>query len=255
LVHDCVKELYYPIPKAALARLRKKHIYRNATALIAISHATRLDMLRLHGEEIEDRIRVIHNPVDFRHIMRCSTTDEASPEFSRVTARIGNRPFALFIGYRAAVKNFREVRHLLKALPEFVVVAVGPPPTPAELQQAQDLMGRIIYAGPLPDEVMFSLLKRSEFLFFPSMLEGFGLPVIESLFLGIPVLALDTQVNNEVSLGLIAPFETGSPDSIRVAVDRLKPVDTDGPIHRQLVERYDPKAVAQSYLRVIREFL
>lgn len=255
LVHDCMKELYYPIAKAALARARKRRIYRDATALIAISEATRLELLRLHGESLDGRIRVIHNPVDHGYLVKCSTAGESAVEFEETIGRLGGRPFALFIGHRAAWKNFREAKHLSRALPEHVLLAVGAQPSAAEQQFASTCEGRIIFTGPLRDEVMFALLKRAQFLFFPSMLEGFGLPIVESLLLGTPVLALETQVNREVSLGQVTTFETGAPASIRAAAGRLQRIEIGGAIHRRLAEQFDPRTIAHSYLAVIREFI
>ena len=169
--------------------------------------------------------------------------------------QVGDRPYAMFIGYRSGMKNFREVVQLLKALPEHVVIAVGAPPTDEEKQMADAADGRILFASKVTDAVMFRLLKRSDFLFWPSMLEGFGLPIVESLVLGTPVLGLSTQVNIDVSMGLINQYESDSPSSIRAAYERMRRLDDSDPIHAQLVARYDPDTVAERYLQVIRKLL
>lgn len=252
LVHDCIKELYYPLGKQVLARMRRSQLYRNATKLIAISESTRLDLIRLHGEAIEERIEVIYNPVDYERIHRCATQEVPTEDYGRVTAWIDTRPFVMFIGYRAGVKNFRQVRHLLAALVDHVVVAVGDPPTAEEKRLADDCGGRICYAGPLGDVAMFRLLKQSEFLFFPSTLEGFGLPIVESLLLGTPVMGLDTQTNRDVSLGLVEPFEGGSHASIKAAAARMERLEDGDPRRLRLVERYDPDAVAARYIEAIK---
>jgi glycosyltransferase involved in cell wall biosynthesis len=161
----------------------------------------------------------------------------------------------MFIGYRSGVKNFREVVQLLQALPDHVVIAVGAPPTDDEKQMAQAANGRILFASKVTDTVMFRLLKRSDFLFWPSMLEGFGLPIVESLVLGTPVLGLSTQVNIDVSMGLINQYESDSPSSMRAAYERIQRLDDSDPMHAQLVARYDPDTVAERYLQVIRKLL
>jgi hypothetical protein len=69
------------------------------------------------------------------------------------------------------------------------------------------------------------------------------------------VLGLDTQVNQEVSLGLITCFNPRSADSIRQAVGRLSRIAPENPIRQQLIERYSPARVVQSYLNVIRELV
>ena len=255
LVHDCIKDLYYQPPKVTLARIRRGRIYRNASALIAISEATRLDLVRAYGDEIRDRITVIYNPVDGDYIGRCAEAEAPSADWFRLREQIGNRPFCVFIGYRAGVKNFIETAQLLDALPDHVVVAVGAPATPAEAAMAKRANGRIIFAGRLVDPVMFRLLKESHFLFWPSMLEGFGLPIVESLLLGTPVLGLSTQVNLDVSMGLITTYESGSVSSMRDAVGRMRRLELVDPMHTKLVARYDPDVVAGRYLDVIRKLL
>ncbi|MEI6319425.1 MAG: glycosyltransferase [Pseudomonadota bacterium] len=255
LVHDCIKDLYYAPPKVTLARIRRQRIYNNASALIAISDATRLDLVRAYGDEVRDRISVIYNPVDAGYILGCTQKASVPEEYSRIQEEVMNRPFAVFIGARAWVKNFREVAHLLEALPDHVVIAIGPLPTTDEKAMALAMGGRILFVGHVKDEVMFRLLKQSEFLFWPSMLEGFGLPIVESLLLGTPVMGLSTQVNLDVSMGLISQFESGSAASMRAAYDRLHRLAPDDPMHAQLVARYDPDTVAERYLQVIRKLL
>jgi glycosyltransferase involved in cell wall biosynthesis len=254
LIHDCTKELFYPMAKAGLARIRRRNLYRNADCLISVSETTRLDVYRLYGAKLGDRVRVIHNPVDFDYLTRCVESEDESVKFSQWLRTIGSRPFCLYIGYRAGVKNFREARHLMSGLPDHIVIVVGAPPTPAEQQFSDEFGGRIVYTGPCSDNLMFKLLKRSDFLFFPSLVEGFGLPVIESLYLGTPVVALDTQINREVSLGLITKYECGSATSLRDAVNRLNRVSPDDPKRKALIDMYDPEKVCERYRQTILAF-
>jgi len=255
LVHDCLKEMLYPPLKGGLSRLRRGNLYRSADCLISVSEATRLDMYRLYGNSIGDRVRVIHNPVDSQYLSRCVASDTGEEEFSGWLGRIDGRPFALYVGHRPGVKNFVETRHLLAALPEHVLVVIGPAPSVSELTLSADLGGRILYAGPCADGLMFKLLNAAQFLFFPSLSEGFGLPVIESLLLGTPVLALETQINREVSRGLITSFECGSVSSIRVAASSMTPILADHPARKALAAAYDPAAICDQYVQTIQEFL
>jgi glycosyltransferase involved in cell wall biosynthesis len=136
-----------------------------------------------------------------------------------------------------------------------VLVVIGPAPSVSELKLSADLGGRILYAGPCVDGLMFKLLKASQFLFFPSLSEGFGLPVVESLLLGTPVLALETHINREVSLGLMTNFECGSVSSIRNAAGRIAPIRPEHPVRLALTAAYDPVSISDRYVQTIREFL
>lgn len=256
LVHDCVKELYYSPPKLELVRYRRKRIYDNATRLISISDTTRLELARLFGDAIYEKTKVIHNPVDFDRIRSLADSKAELPGLLEAYARISGRPYAAYIGHRGGYKNFLEVRTLLRALPEHLVVTVGgPPPTPAERQLSSEHGERIVYLGPASDEVMFRLLKQSDFLFWPTRIEGFGLPLIESLAVGTPVIALNTPINVEVSLGRLSMFESGSTASIEEAARSARRIPSDDPVVAQLCDRYRPDHVAAAYADCIRNFL
>jgi glycosyltransferase involved in cell wall biosynthesis len=54
-------------------------------------------------------------------------------------------------------------------------------------------------AGVLPKAAVFGLLQRAAGLVFPSLYEGFGLPMLEAMAAGCPVLSLDTPINREVA--------------------------------------------------------
>lgn len=56
-------------------------------------------------------------------------------------------------------------------------------------------------AGVLPKRQLYSLLRGASALLFPSVYEGFGLPILEAMSVGCPVLALDTKINREIGGG------------------------------------------------------
>lgn len=247
LVHDCIKELYYAPVKAGLVRERRRRIYARAERIVAISEVTRIDLHLLYGERVGERVHVIPNPVDFAALATAVADAGGEATAMALLGRAGGRPVATYIGHRGRAKNFGEVRTLLAALPDHCLIAFGDPPAPAEVALAQSLGGRIVFAGPAPDAVMFKVLARSAFLFFPSLFEGFGLPMVESLFLGTPVLGIDTQINREVSGGLVVPFEMGSTASIRGAIGRLRRLPADDPRLHALRDRYQPARIAALY--------
>jgi len=254
LAHDCIKELHFPLPKAVMSRIRRRALYAKATGIIAVSEVTRSDIQSLYGSAVGSRVRVIHNPVDHEYILGCAEKSDCSDDLKRIEAWVSGRPFAVYVGQRWGYKNFGEVRHLLAALPGHTVVAIGAPATQQEMDLARAVDDRILFAGPASDTTLFGLLKRSHFLFWPSRIEGFGLPIVESLILGTPVLALPTQINLEISLGLISTFESGSPSSIRSAVSGLQRIGPDDSTRAELIKRYAPDRVGAAYVSAIKDF-
>lgn len=74
-----------------------------------------------------------------------------------------------------------------------------------ECEQIVDLLERspaikscVIEISSASDNVVVNILKNSRALLFPSYVEGYGLPLVEALYLGVPVLASDIEVFNEI---------------------------------------------------------
>jgi glycosyltransferase involved in cell wall biosynthesis len=68
---------------------------------------------------------------------------------------------------------------------------------------------RVVFTGFIPDEELDSLLRRADFLIYPSLYEGFGIPILEAMQVGIPVITSDLAAMPEVAGGaaiLIDPY-------------------------------------------------
>jgi glycosyltransferase involved in cell wall biosynthesis len=93
-------------------------------------------------------------------------------------------------------KNFGTVVKLAQALQsEARFTVIGRAPSATELsglmgdEQFADLPGNIVFTGYLPQEVMIRRIVDSDLFIFPSLYEGFGMPPVEAVALGVPVLA------------------------------------------------------------------
>ena len=79
----------------------------------------------------------------------------------------------------------------------------------------------LIYLNPVSFSEYCSLVKNAKALIYPSIYEGFGIPVLESLCLGTPVIASDIPVFKENFGTLPIYFEPGEPESFAKALDAL----------------------------------
>ena len=70
------------------------------------------------------------------------------------------------------------------------------------LERCQPLQGHVVEIGRCSDAELLSHLQSARALLFPSLVEGFGLPLIEALSLGTPVIASDLPVFREISPGI-----------------------------------------------------
>lgn len=91
----------------------------------------------------------------------------------------------------------------------------------ANAVQAMDLQGRIIFPGFMPSEDLATLMLNACGLIFPSLYEGFGLPVIEAMAIGIPVACSNTTSLPEVAAGAAILFNPRAPEQIAEAIISL----------------------------------
>jgi len=191
-LHDFVFRLF-PRTTAPLNRLYLKlampHFLRRADALIAVSNSTRMDAERLYG--------VAPHRV---HVVPLGVSERFAPRDREAVRRsLGDRyrlpeDFLLHVG---AVEPRKNLQVLLEALRWMegerpALVLAGPPGR--GIRKIRDdpaaVCGeaRVISLGPVPEEDLPGLYSLAKAFVFPSLYEGFGLPVLEAMACGTPVL-------------------------------------------------------------------
>lgn len=195
-IHDLI-HLRFPEhrrrPLAPLyARVMLHLAVRRAARLITVSESTRRDLEDWLGARPE-RIRVIPNGVapHFR-----PATDPTAIEAG--LAKVGvARPYFLFVGNPMPHKNVPRLLDAFTSLPAevggLVLAGVGPAAQPAVARavEARGLERRVVVLAPLPGDLLPVLYQGATALVSPSLWEGFGLPALEAMACGTPVLAAD----------------------------------------------------------------
>jgi glycosyltransferase involved in cell wall biosynthesis len=95
------------------------------------------------------------------------------------------------------------------------VKVVGPLASPAEQQllEALDITSRVVFCGQVPDNELFRLYNQAYAFVFPSLEEGFGLPLLEAATAGCPVLCSDIAVFREIAGDSALYFDPRSKES------------------------------------------
>ena len=139
------------------------------------------------------RVEVIPNAAD--HLDRI----EADPAITESLGLAGSR-YLLMVGSFAPNKNIPlAIRAFLDSTrPDERLVIVGAKVGVFANDTPSDMPGRVILAGRVTDRELVALYKGAHALVFPSIYEGFGIPPLEAMHLGIPVLASQIPVVREV---------------------------------------------------------
>jgi len=189
-IHD-ITPLLYPKdthPSIVNVHMQKfAHVKRETDRIIVPTHATKEDIVGLGIPEA--RIRVIPEALDPHFLV----DSKSSPTTNRNTLGI-NGEYILMVGTAPrknidrAIKSFNSLNE--SGVDTLVIVGNG-----------ESMSQRIKYTGHLPAEKLVSLYKGARALFYPSLYEGFGLPILEAFASDIPVITSDRGAMKEVSKG------------------------------------------------------
>jgi glycosyltransferase involved in cell wall biosynthesis len=204
-VHDAAAELF---PEAFPARGRRFHsrgvkaVADRADLVIAVSQAA-ADEIAAHTPIPETRIRVVPNGVD--------PLDVPPARRAEVLARFGldERPYVLWVGSLEPRKGVGTVVAAMAELrrrgahPEVQTVLAGFEgwlTSGLVSSSDRDRLGPSLHQfGRLAEEELWALYGGASLFTFPSRHEGFGLPVIEAMSQGVPVVASDIPTIREVA--------------------------------------------------------
>jgi glycosyltransferase involved in cell wall biosynthesis len=213
-IHDLAFHLFpeqYPGANQRYLRVMTRLSVRRAARVIAVSDATRADVLRLYGAPAA-KVTTVPNGVSAD--MRPLPADAV--EAFRHAHGLPER-FLLFLGTLQPRKNLETLLRAyarLEGEPELQLVVAGAvgwsyEPIFATAREL-GLADRVRFAGFAPPRTLPLWYNAAEMLVYPSIYEGFGLPPLEAMACGTPVIAADNSSLPEVvgDAGvLVAPFD------------------------------------------------
>ena len=210
---------------------------QRATHVLADSQATKDDLIELYGTPAE-KISVLYSGVEasFRPI-----DDEAKLAAVRERYHLGAAPFIFSISTIQPRKNYKRLIAAFDAAlrnSDFNLVIAGGKgwlyeEIFAEVER-RDLAGRVLFPGYVDDADLSALYSAAQALAYPSLYEGFGLPLLEAMACGTPVLASTAPCLPEVAgkaALLVDPYDV---DDIAAG---LQQIVSDSGLRVELVER------------------
>jgi glycosyltransferase involved in cell wall biosynthesis len=226
-LHD-LSHIYCPENSSPLIRLYygtvlKQACYR-AVSILTVSEFTRRQIIDWSGVFPEKVLNV-----------RCGVDPAYHP---------GDNTYGLLYPYLLCVSNrkrhkneFRVVEAFAMAhlAPEILLVFTGEPTTDlTDYIERCGVTSRVKFAGKVPEEKFPALYRGAEALIFPSLYEGFGLPVAEAMACGTPVVTANTTAMPEVAGDAALLVDPTSVEQIAAAMEQIV---SDTSLRRQLVEK------------------
>jgi alpha-1,3-rhamnosyl/mannosyltransferase len=194
------------------------------SAMVAVSETTRSECERLLALR-DVSIEVIPPAVSALFCPSKHPTRDAE-----IASGLGvTKPFVLNVGSLEPRKNLAGVLDCLDALPDdlahdlLLVVVASAGWHDREIRRRLDPLigsGRIVLVGDLREEELVALYRAAEALVYPSLAEGFGLPVIEAMACGTPVVTSDRSSMREVAGDAALLVDPEDPKSIAAGVAR-----------------------------------
>lgn len=198
---------------------------RHAARVICVSEATRVELIA-QGFVAPDRLVVIPNGVH----PACTPEPDLRADAraaAAVGARAGQNVEILHVGSTIPRKRIdvllRAFAGVRRDHPSARLLRVGGDLTADQMRLAAELgiEAAIVTLPRLDPATLAAVYRRSSLLLFPSEREGFGLPVLEALACGLPVVASDIDPHREVADTAAAYAPVGDPDAWSVAASSL----------------------------------
>lgn len=244
MVHDVIT-LLPGFRRRSFRSILFRHSYssslRHADLILTNSEHSKADMVSVCGIAPE-RIVVIYLGFD-RDLYQSSLID--AREKGRVLGRYGiNPPYILWVGKMEPRKNLVGLvqayglsRKRRKDLPLQLVLCGGQSWGCEDLDRLLTdpaYRGQVIRTGVVPNSDLSVLYRAAVGFAMPSLYEGFGLPILEAMASGVPVMSSNRSSLPEIAGNAALYFDPESVQEMSMAMERLL---TDGALREQLVAR------------------
>ena len=228
-IYDMIHEIYSEVfPLKDKTSKRKKLLAQKATKIIAISENTKKDIIKFLGID-ENKIEVIYLANSFNMNKDDKIINVVRPE-----------KYILFVGSRSIYKNFylfiETITPLLIKDSELNVVCAGGgifKEMEKEKFKKLNIVNKI-FQYSISDNILAYLYQKAIAFVFPSLYEGFGIPILESFACGCPVICSKTSSLPEVAGDAAMYFD---PTDKLSMLDSIEKVIYNDELKKQLVNK------------------
>lgn len=262
--HD-LKYIKYPYFLSKFSTIKSKYLRytmkkgaEKASKIIAVSQSTKKDIIRLLGIE-KDKIIVIYEASNLGMYSRKNDDISNSDIFKKYSVQ---KPYFLYVGEKRPHKN---LERLIKAFAIFkekhdnrntsLVLTGKKYSTYHEYITTAENLGvkdSLIFTGFIPEKYLKTIYSEAEALLLISFYEGFGIPILEAMECGIPVITSNISSMPEVA-GKAALLV--DPNNIQEIVEKMNNIVNSKILRKQLIEKGFKRVKQFSWERTAKQTL
>jgi glycosyltransferase involved in cell wall biosynthesis len=236
-VHDMIHEIFSDYFPGDMTSQNKKILVDKATRINTNSETTKNDLLKFYPD-VESKTKVVYHAFSSKIITEHKTKEN----------------YLLFTGGRGGYKNFdlfaKAVAPLLNKY-DLRLICTGRPfdKKETDLLEYLDISNRVL-CRLVSDEELIALYARAVAFVFPSLYEGFGIPVLEAFAAGCPAILSNTSSLPEVAGHGAVYFDPYSIDDMKTVIERVITSET---LQNELIENGKEQVKKFSWEKCARE--
>lgn len=209
-IHDCIYEKYGDGIKRKIHVWQKQKAIKRSQSIICNSHSTKNDVLEYYPEAYKIPIHIIPMGVDDSFMQ--------VEKYNKITKNI-----ILYIGGRGGYKNFKNAVIAVSMLGGFSLLAIGGGELTSYEKKLVNayLPRRFKHLIDVSDTDLNIYYNMAYCLLYSSVYEGFGIPILEAMRAGCPVVGVESSSIPEVTGGAAILVECGQPEALAEGISRI----------------------------------
>ncbi len=229
-IHDLAFKIspeYFPRKELAKLNSLSDYAIKNADGIIAVSQATKRDILKFYPNVKANKIKVIYHGFDCQLFNQ--NFSESQTEKILASYKLKAKNYLLYVGAIQPRKNLLVLIEAFEKIksshPEMKLVFAGAPAWSFEeiLQRTKSSVfaADIVVTGKVPFAELSVLYRSASVFVFPSLYEGFGIPVLEAMACSVPAVLASNSSLPEVGGQAALYFDAGSTAQLATCLEKV----------------------------------